>query len=114
MKRNTEYRKVGDVEVTEMFPGVHRTTLCYNDDIMLCHFTIKKGAKIPLHHHVAAQNGYVVSGSVRFFREDGTDFVATAGTGYLFNSDEPHGLDGIDDTVLIECFTPVRPEYADK
>lgn len=113
MGKNAEYRNVGKEQPVEMFPGVSRTTLCYNDDTMLCHFTMTRGAKIALHNHEAAQNGYIVSGSVRFFKEDGSSFVATAGTGYLFDSNEKHGSEALEESVLIECFTPLRPDYVD-
>ncbi len=114
MNKNAEVRRVGEKPAVEMMPGVRRSTLCYNDDIMLCHFTMDKGAKIPLHNHVAAQNGYLVSGRLRFFKEDGTSFIVEAGTGYLFNSNEKHGSEALEASVLIECFNPMRPEYADK
>jgi unsaturated pyranuronate lyase len=111
--KNAEHRHVGDREPVEMFPGLFRSTLCYNDDVMLCRFVMKKGAKIPLHHHVAAQNGYMIRGRVRFFSEKTNGFVATPGMGYLFDSDEQHGAEALEDSEFIECFTPMRPEYAD-
>lgn len=113
MAKNTENRSVGDNPAVEMLPGVFRSTLCYNEETMLCHFKMTKGAKIALHNHAAAQNGYIVSGRVRFFHEDGRSFVATAGTGYLFDSNEKHGSEALEESELIECFNPLRPEYAD-
>lgn len=101
---------------TEVFPGVTRRTMCYNEDSMLCHFVFKRGAKVPRHQHLAVQNGYVISGRVRFFTFDGEtrkEFVASAGDGYLFASNQPHGGECLEDSELIECFTPLRPEYLD-
>jgi quercetin dioxygenase-like cupin family protein len=94
-------------------PGITRTALAWNAETMLCHFRMKRGARIPLHHHPAAQNGYVVRGRVRFLRGDGTSFEATAGTGYCFGPEEPHGAEVIDDSEVIECFAPMRTEYAE-
>ena len=87
--------------------------MAYNRQTMLCHFLMKKGAAIPLHSHEAAQNGYLVRGSVRFHREDGTSFVTEAGTGYAFGPNEKHGADVLEDSEVIECFAPARMEYAD-
>ncbi len=92
--------------------GIFRTTIAYNDQTMLCHFDMKAGAQIPLHHHPAVQNGYVIRGRLRFLQQDGSSFVAEAGSGYVFGPDEPHGATVLEDAEVIECFAPQRPEYA--
>ena len=99
-------------QVTENPPGIFRSTLSFSEKIMLCHFAMKKGAQIPLHDHVAVQCGYVISGEVRFFKEDDSGFTATAGTSYVFASNEKHGADVVQDAKVVECFAPMRPEYA--
>jgi quercetin dioxygenase-like cupin family protein len=94
--------------------GIRRTTMAYNDQTMLCHFTMKQGAEIPLHHHPAAQNGYIISGKVEFRTGDGSEtFLAVAGSGYAFGPEEPHGAKVLEDSEVIEVFAPMRPEYAD-
>jgi quercetin dioxygenase-like cupin family protein len=100
-----------DREAVENPPEIWRTTLAFNDQTMLCHFQMKKGASIPLHHHPAVQNGYVIKGKLRFLQEDGTSFIAEAGCGYAFGPDEPHGAEVLIDAEVIECFSPKRPEY---
>lgn len=100
-----------DRQSVEGPPGIVRTTMAYNDETMLCHFRMAAGARIPLHHHAAVQNGYVISGRIRFLAQDGTSFVAQAGSGYVFGSEEPHGAEVLADAEVIECFAPKRPEY---
>jgi quercetin dioxygenase-like cupin family protein len=95
-------------------PGVVRTTIAYNDQLMLCHFSLKKGAKIPLHQHEAIQNGYLISGKMRMLWQTGEQFLAGPGDGWCFNSNESHGAEIIEDSEAIECFTPCRPEYTPK
>jgi len=97
-----------------MLPGIFRTTLAYNDKLMLCHFTMKKGSVISLHNHKAVQIGYVIKGKVRFFTKDDDNMIAGAGSSYVFDSEEYHGLEVLEDAELIECFTPMRPEYLEK
>ena len=111
MKR--ERGEVGKLAAKENPPGIFRTTLSYNPNVMLCHFNMKKGAKIPLHSHEAVQSGYVVSGRVRFHKKDGPSFEATPGSSYVFDSREEHGADVLEEAVVIEVFSPMRPEYAD-
>jgi quercetin dioxygenase-like cupin family protein len=94
-------------------PGILRTTLSYNQQSMLCHFRMSKGARVPLHNHAAVQNGYVVRGRVRFLQKDGGSFEAPAHTSYVFDPWEEHGAEVLEDSEVIECFTPTRPEYLD-
>jgi transaldolase len=98
----------------EIRPGVTRVTLSYNADSMLCHFSIRRGTGLPLHRHRAVQNGFVLKGRARFYREDGSSFVVGPGDGYIFDSQEAHGSEMLEDVELIECFSPMRPEYSDR
>jgi len=95
-------------------PGVTRKTLAYNDEAMLCHFELKKGAQIPLHNHRASQIGFVVSGHCRFLAEKPEDeFEAAAGDSYVLDPHVKHGTLALEDTVYVEVFTPSRDEYKD-
>ena len=94
--------------------GVTRKTLSYNDEAMLCHFTLKKGAQIPLHNHRATQVGYVVSGKARFIAETPeSEFQAEAGESYVFSRFVKHGTIALEDTEYVEVFVPPRDEYKD-
>ena len=92
-------------------PGIVRTTIAYNDHLMLCHFTLKKGARIPLHEHAAAQNGYMFSGRMKMLWADGRELIAEPGTGWCFMPHERHGAEVLEDSEVVECFAPARPEY---
>ena len=96
----------------EVFPGILRKTMSYNAEAMLCHFTMKKGARVPLHDHPAVQVDYVISGSVRFHFGDGSAGVMEAGSSCIVDSNQTHGLEVLEDAEAIEIFTPMRPEYA--
>ena len=104
---------LADCTEREVLPGVTRTTLAYIDEAMICHFTLKKGVKIPLHTHAAVQAGYVIRGKIHFIRGNGTEFFAVPGCGYAFSPNEKHEARVLEDTTVIEFFTPMRPEYVD-
>ena len=87
--------------------------MAYNEASMLCYFTLKKGASIPLHQHEAVQNGFMIRGKVCFLQEGGKSLMVENGDGYIFESNEKHGGEVLEDSELIECFTPMRPEYVD-
>lgn len=110
-KKNKYFANLNEEKRVEMLPNLFRTTLTYNDEIMVCHFIAKKGTLVPLHNHEAVQVGYVIKGSIRFFKKDDSSFITVAGSGYLFDSNEYHGLEALEDTEFIECFAPMRPEY---
>ena len=112
-RKNVEHRRVSEGTAVETMAGIHRTTLCYDAQVMLCHFVFDKGSAIPMHNHAAVQTGYVIRGSVRFSKKDGTSFIAGAGTGYIFDSEEHHAAEALEESELVECFAPMRPEYGD-
>jgi len=94
-----------------MRPGVDRVTLAYNSQNMLCYFYLEKAAEIPLHSHPPVQNGFVVKGRLRFLKGNGESFEAGPGDGYFFDANEVHGLEVLEAAEIIECFSPMRPEY---
>ena len=109
--QRTNVQKAKPVEKPE---GVVRKTLAYNEEAMLCHFVLKKGATIPLHDHLATQIGYIVSGKARFLAEKAQDeFVGGPGDAYVFSGFVKHGTVALEDTVYVEVFVPVRDEYKD-
>jgi len=91
--------------------GIFRTTMEYTEKAMVCHFVMKKGAIVPLHNHHASQMGYIINGKVRFIQENNTGFIAEKGCSYSFDSFEYHGAEVLEDSELIECFSPARDEY---
>ncbi|OLS15269.1 MAG: cupin [Promethearchaeota archaeon CR_4] len=99
-----------NISPVENPPGIYRRTLTWNDELMLCHFDMKKGAKIPLHNHRASQNGYVISGKIRFLTEN-EPFTVRPGDAYNFGSNEKHGAEILEDSIVVETFSPSRPEY---
>ncbi|MHA1820814.1 MAG: cupin domain-containing protein [Promethearchaeota archaeon] len=99
-----------DVKSVKALDGIFRRTLAYNEETMLCHFDMKKGAKIPLHDHIHVQIGYVIKGKIKFFTENG-EFIASAGDSYVFDSNEKHGAELLEDSEVIEVFSPCRSEY---
>jgi quercetin dioxygenase-like cupin family protein len=111
-KKPVSLARMADCAAVENPPGIFRTTLAWNEQAMLCHFRMIKGAKVPLHDHRAVQNGYLIRGRIRFVNREGELFVAEPGTSWCFASEECHGAEVLEDCEAIECFAPARPEYA--
>ena len=100
-----------DMRAVEGPEGIFRTTMEYTENAMLCHFNMKKGAKVPLHNHPAEQIGYLISGKIKFVQKDDKFFIAEPGCGYAFASMEYHGAEVLEDSEVIESFSPARDEY---
>jgi len=99
-----------DVSPVKMLPGIFRHTLVHNDDIMLVHFDLRKGASLPLHTHPHTQMGYIVKGQLDF-RIYGKIYRLKAGDSYHAPSNVEHGAEVIEDCIVIDVFNPARDDY---
>ena len=90
--------------------GIEQKTLVYGEKTLMTEFHLKKGATIPRHHHPHEQTGYLVSGTLRFY-VDGKTFDCEPGDSWCIAGDAEHGVEILDDAVVIEVFAPVRTEY---
>lgn len=108
MDRNTINKEI--IQSIEMLEGVHRKTMLYNDNLMLCYFHLEKNAEIPMHTHKEHQVGYVIKGKLRFLTEN-DEFMAGEGDSYIFDSNVPHGAIVLEDSEVIDVFNPSRDDY---
>ena len=78
--------------------------------ITLARFRFDKGNKVAMHHHANDQITTVASGSVRMTCGE-EEFVLKAGDMVVVPPDVPHGNEALEDTVIIEIFSPVRQDW---
>ena len=101
-KENTGYKT--------QLKGVHFKTLVHGSSTSLHEFKLDKGSKIPLHSHPHEQTGYLVSGKINFLFKDKT-VLTESGDSWCIPGGEEHGVDVIEDCIVIEVFSPVREDY---
>jgi len=94
----------------KMLPGILRKTLVEGDKIMICEFTLERGAEIPVHTHPQEQAGYVASGRARLII-DGREFELGPGDTYHAASNVPHGAVILEPSVIVDSFCPPREDY---
>ncbi len=94
----------------ELLPGIFMKVLTVGDQSMLCEFHLKQGAMIPVHQHPQEQSGYMVAGKMRFFGEEG-DAIVEPGCSWNFKGGVMHGADILEDSTVIEVFSPLRQDY---
>jgi quercetin dioxygenase-like cupin family protein len=78
--------------------------------ITLARFRFDKGNKVAMHHHANDQITTVESGSVRFFT-DKEETILKAGDMVAVPPDVPHGNEALEDTIIVEIFSPVRQDW---
>lgn len=90
--------------------GVTRKVLSYAQNIMSCEMTFKKGSIGAPHHHPHEQIGYVISGSFEV-TNNGITKILHAGDSYYVAPDQIHGVVALEDSKLLDVFTPMRKEF---
>ena len=104
------FTKKNDDGYRQLAEGVEMKTLVHGDKTSMCEFRLAKGAEVPTHAHPHEQTGLVVSGTLRF-DVDGEVFDAHAGDSWNIAGGTPHSATALQDTVVVEVFSPVREEY---
>ena len=99
-----------DARVVEPSPGVERRTLVWGERMLLVEFRVARGAGVPPHSHPHEQVGYVASGRMEFTIGDQVR-VLGPGDAYLMPGDVVHSTRALEDSVVIDVFSPVREDY---
>jgi quercetin dioxygenase-like cupin family protein len=104
------FTKGKDHDWVEMLEGVERMTLAHGDRTLIGAFRLAAGATIPMHQHPQEQTGYMVSGRMEFTIGEET-FIAEAGDGWSIPTNVEHGVEVLEDSLVIEVFSPRREDY---
>jgi len=104
------FKRKLDVEFRKVNEGIQLSTLVYGEKTSLVEFRLKAGSVVPSHQHPYEQTGYLVSGAIKFTIEDKT-FMAMPGDSWCVLENVPHSAEVLEDSVIIETFSPPRKEY---
>ena len=81
-------------------------------NVMLARIVLKKGAHVPMHHHVHEQISHVVEGALNFI-VDGKEVVVRAGDVLSIPPHLPHEVVALEDSVALDIFNPPRQDWID-
>ncbi len=104
------FRPATDLTWEEMAPGVRRTLVAYNDDLLLVKVEFETGAVGALHQHVHSQITYVESGEFEATVGDETR-ILKVGDSFYAAPNVPHGVVARQAGVLLDSFSPVRLDF---
>ena len=96
----------------ELNPKIARE-MVVGEQIMLARVLMKKGAHVPLHHHVNEQVTYILEGALKL-AVDGKEIVVNAGEVLCIPPDMPHEAWALEDTVDLDVFNPPRQDWLNK
>lgn len=101
----------GDIGFEVLDPLVRRKVLPSGDSLMLVEVHFKKGGVGAIHEHEGhEQVSYVLSG--RFEAHIGDEVrILERGDGFVAARHTPHGLVALEDSVVLDAFTPIRKDF---
>lgn len=94
----------------KMAEGIYRVNLAVGEKLFVARFTVAKGSQVPEHRHEHEQVSYVVKGKL-LYRLDGEEFTLDQGEAQLVPSNAAHGVTALEDSEVIDIFSPVREDY---
>ncbi len=99
-----------EVEWEEVGPGVRRKLLAYDKDLMALVVEFKKDSIGYIHKHYHTQISYLVSGSFEVTIGNEKK-IQKAGDAYYLQSNIEHGVVALEDSLLVDIFTPAREDF---
>jgi quercetin dioxygenase-like cupin family protein len=97
------------VRQEEVSPMIRRQVI-HTPSLTMTRIVFQKGAVVPLHHHVNEQLTTVVSGRLQLEVLGSKTALGPGGIARL-PSDVPHAAEALEDTVVIDVFTPPMSQW---
>ena len=95
----------------QLSAGIRRRYVT-TDRVTVARFALTRGAVVKMHSHENEQVSHVLSGVARF-TVAGETIVARAGDMLQIPSMAEHGVETLEDAVVIDVFNPVRQDWID-
>src|SRR3954454_10716764 len=99
----------------EMSPTVRRRTTCAGPKMMQMFVELKGGSHLPEHRHHHEQVIHVVRGRLKVALDGGNStHEVAAGESLYLASNRPHAVDALEDTAVIDTFSPPREDLLEQ
>jgi len=97
----------------ELMKGVVMRPLAFGKKANFCEFKLSEGHRLPSHSHPYEQTGTLLSGKLNF-RIENAWFLAEPGDSWSIPENVEHEVEILEDSVVLELFSPIRPDYLPK
>jgi quercetin dioxygenase-like cupin family protein len=94
----------------EICPGIKRQTVTSGKAMYQMLATLEVGSKMPEHRHPQEQIVHILAGRMKLI-VDGMPHEMATGDSFYLASNVPHGVETIDETRVLDTFSPPRDEY---
>lgn len=94
----------------DIAPGIKRRTLVTGATMYQMRAELAAGSRLPEHAHAQEQIAHVIKGRMKMFVA-GVAQELGAGDAIYLASHVPHGVETIEDTTVIDTFSPPREDY---
>ena len=105
------YTENKNVPAKDLGGGVMRKVLSYSRNLMACELTFEKGAVGAAPSHPHEQIGYIISGRLVYQEAGQADKILETGDTYYVAPNVVHGVQILEDTKLLDIFTPMREDF---
>ena len=96
---------------TDLGGGVIRKVLAYSKNLMTVELHFEKGAVGAPHSHPHEQIGYIISGKLVYQEAGCEDKILGTGDTYYVAPNVVHGVQILEETKLLDIFTPMREDF---
>src|SRR5207249_11628035 len=94
----------------EICPGIKRRTHAHGRTMYQMVAQLDAGSRMPEHQHLQEQIVHILSGRMKLIVQAVPHELKTGDSFYLA-SNIPHGVETIEDTRVLDTFSPPRDEY---
>ena len=94
----------------EICPGIKRQTAAHGRTMYQMAARLAVGSKMPEHQHPQEQIVHIISGRMKLIVQ-GTPHELRPGDSYYLASNIPHGVETLEETRVLDTFSPPRDEY---
>jgi unsaturated pyranuronate lyase len=94
----------------EICPGIKRRTAAHGRTMYQMLAELKAGSKMPEHQHPQEQIVHILKGRMKLIAS-GKPHELTAGDSFYLASNIPHGVETLEETRVLDTFSPPREEY---
>jgi quercetin dioxygenase-like cupin family protein len=94
----------------EICPGIKRQTLASGKTMYQMIARLEAGSKMPEHRHPQEQIVHILEGRMKLI-VDGAPHELVTGDSFYLASNVPHGVETIEETRVLDTFSPPRDEY---
>lgn len=94
----------------DICPGIKRQTAASGKNMYQMRAVLAAGSKMPAHQHSQEQIVHILRGRMKLI-VDGVAHELQTGDSFYLASDIPHGVETLEETHVLDTFSPPRDEY---